>query len=258
MPLEYASYLTHISKPEQAIEVFEQGRSLFWSEMRSFRTITDQLRRTNQDFADKLVEIGQQLEDLTTTTLTGIGKFPVPFLSDGKLFDDVLRRIHMQQRELLKERNTLISRIRNFPGSEAFMEAPRFETIREAASRGPVIIINHCRWRCDILILLHDSPPSLIPTAYDFYDRTTKLKENLLNTRKEFSPGSKEYEDALRAVLKELYKLVGQPVIGRLRELNVEEQSRVWWCPTSVFCALPLHAMGPIPSADGEQYFSDL
>ena len=228
MPLEYASDLIHIGKPEKAIEVLEQGRSLLWSEMRGFRTTTDQLRRTNQDFSDKLVEIGQQLEDLTTTTLTGIGIFPVPSLSDGKLFDDVLGRIHMQQRELLKERNTLISRIRNLPGSEAFMEAPRFDTIREAASRGPAIIINHCRWRCDVLILLHDSPPSLVPTADDFYDRATKLKDNLLNTRKEFSPGSKEYEDALCAALKELYKLVGQPVIDRLRELNVEEQSRVW------------------------------
>jgi len=36
----------------------------------------------------------------------------------------------------------------------------------------------------------------------------------------------------------------------------VPEQSRIWWCPTSVFCSLPLHAMGPISS--GDRYFSDL
>jgi CHAT domain-containing protein len=48
-------------------------------------------------------------------------------------------------------------------------------------------------------------------------------------------------------------------VIKRLRVLGVPEQSRIWWCPTSVFCSLPLHAMGPIPSSDGrERYFSDL
>ena len=41
--------------------------------------------------------------------------------------------------------------------------------------------------------------------------------------------------------------------------LGVPEQSRIWWCPTSVFCSLPLHAMGPIPSNDTyERYFSDL
>jgi len=48
-------------------------------------------------------------------------------------------------------------------------------------------------------------------------------------------------------------------VIKRLNELKVPEQSRVWWCPTSVFCSLPLHAMGPIPSDVGPpRYFLDL
>ena len=73
---------------------------------------------------------------------------------------------------------------------------------------------------------------------------------------------SDEYEDTLRSVLEELYELVGRPVIKRLNELNRPEQSRVWWCPsspTSVFCSLPLHAMGPIPSDMGPpRYFLDL
>jgi hypothetical protein len=64
-------------------------------------------------------------------------------------------------------------------------------------------------------------------------------------------------------VLADLYALVGRAVVERLRALGIPEQSRIWWCPTSAFCFLPLHAMGPIPSADGgtgagEQYFSDL
>ena len=262
MPLEYASHLIHIGKYEQAIEILEQGRCLLWSEMRGFRTSIDQLAQANQDFADKLVWISQQLEELATTTLKdeigGNGLFLGVAFRDGKV-EDELGRVHTQQRELLRERDTLISQVKRLTGLEAFLEAPRFDTVRDAASRGPVIIVNHCRWRCDILVLLHDSAPSLIPTSNDFYDRATKLKDTLLNTRKECSPGSKEYEDTLRFVLEELYKLVGQPVIDRLSELKVEEQSRVWWCPTSAFCALPLHAMGPIPSDDGEErYFSDL
>jgi CHAT domain-containing protein len=262
MPLEYASHLIQTGQYEQAIEILEQGRSLLWSEMRGFRTSIDQLGRADQGLADKLVEISQQLEDLATTALKdeigGNGLFPGVSFHDGKVKDE-LGRVHKQQRELLKERDVLISRIRKLPGFETFLEVPRFDTVRDVASRGPVIIINHCRWRCDVLVLLHDTPPSLIPTSDDFYDRAINLKDNLLNTRKGFPPGSKEYEDALRSTLEELYKLVGQPVINRLRELKVEEQSRVWWCPTSVFCALPLHAMGPIPSDDEEErYFSDL
>ena len=262
MPLEYASYLIHKGQPEQAIEVLEQGRSLLWSEMRGFRTSIDQLSRASQELTDKLIEINQHLEDLTTTTLKdeigGDGLFPGVSFRDGK-FEDGLDRVHRQQRERLRERDRLISRIQKLPGFETFLGTPRFDTVRDAASRGPVIIINHCRWRCDILILLHNSPPSIIPTSDDFYDRATKLKDNLLNTRKEFSPGSKEYEDALQSTLEELYELVGQPVIDRLRKLKIKEQSRVWWCPTSAFCALPLHAMGPISPDDREErYFSDL
>jgi CHAT domain-containing protein len=84
------------------------------------------------------------------------------------------------------------------------------------------------------------------------------LKEQLLAARKK-GLDSKEYDDTLISVLETLYELVGRPVIQRLRELKVAEQSRVWWCPTSVFCSLPLHAMGPIRS-DGPRklYFSDL
>ena len=59
-------------------------------------------------------------------------------------------------------------------------------------------------------------------------------------------------------VLKQLFNLVGHPVIERLHKLSVLEQLHVWWCPKSVFCPLPLHAMGPIQS-DGptKLYFSD-
>ncbi len=117
---------------------------------------------------------------------------------------------------------------------------------------------HHFEWRSDILILLHNSPPSLIPTPDDFYARALRLQDQLLGERKR-GLESNEYEDALRSVLKELYDLVGRPVIEGLNNLNVPEQSRVWWCPTSVFCSLPLHAMGPIPSDGGSpRYFMDL
>jgi hypothetical protein len=76
------------------------------------------------------------------------------------------------------------------------------------------------------------------------------LRDHLLRARKE-GLDSNGYEDALGYVLKELYELVGRPVIQGLNELSVPEQSRVWWYPTSVFCSLPLHGMGPIPQVDG-------
>jgi len=99
-----------------------------------------------------------------------------------------------------------------------------------------------------------------IPT-YGFYNNAIELRNRLLHTRKKYPLESKQYQRALRSVLKRLYELVGQPVIKELRRLKIPEQSQIWWCLTSVFCSLPLHAMGPIPSNDCDGvscYFSDL
>jgi hypothetical protein len=163
------------------------------------------------------------------------------------------------QDELVEKRDALISQIRDLPDLKNFLVPLPFDSLRSAASHGPVIIINHCKWRSDILIVLHDSPPSHIPTPYDFFDRANRLKDKLLTTREIYGLDSENYEDSLSSVLTGLYELVGRPVIERLKRLGIAEQSRVWWCPTSVFGYLPLHAMGPIPSDGGDlRYFSDV
>ncbi|KAH9057547.1 CHAT domain-containing protein [Lactarius vividus] len=101
--------------------------------------------------------------------------------------------------------------------------------------------------------------PSLIPTPHYFYDRANPLMDRLLDSRNKYGLDSIQYDETLASVLAELYELVGKPVIDRLCQLQVPQQSRVWWCPTSIFCSLPLHAMGPIPSDDGKmRYFLDL
>ena len=85
------------------------------------------------------------------------------------------------------------------------------------------------------------------------------LKDKLFESRCNCGLDSNHYDKTLASILAELYDLVGQPVVDRLRQLQVPEQSRIWWCPTSVFCALTLHAMGPIPSDVSEPcYFLDL
>ncbi|KAH9965133.1 CHAT domain-containing protein [Lactifluus volemus] len=168
-------------------------------------------------------------------------------------------RLVVRQQKLLEERDELISQIRALPDFGNFLKSPSFDALRSAALRGPVIMINHCRRRSDILILLHDAPPSLITTTDDFYDRAIDLSDRLVKTRKGHRLESKQYQRTLHFVLGSLYELVGKPVIEEFRKLKIPEQSRVWWCPTSVFCNLPLHAMGPIPSAGKvKRYFSDL
>ena len=254
IPLDYVSYHIDTGHLEQAIETLERGRALLWSEMRGLRTSIDQIRLADSNLADKFSAVNRELETLAmalspnnnvdeNNDLEGMDPYGHTVIRKQKLFDD---------------RKELIIQIQALSGFDTFLKPPSFDTLRSAAFNGPVIIINHCEWRSDILILIHNSPPSLIPTSDDFYIRASRMRDQLLAERKK-GLESDAYEDALCAVLKDLYELVGRPVIKRLNELNIPEQSRVWWCPTSVFCSLPLHAMGPIPSDVGPpRYFLDL
>jgi CHAT domain-containing protein len=259
MPLEYVSYLVQTGRLEHAIETFEQGRGLLWSELRGLRTSIDQLKGAYPVLASRLSAINQDLETLMTSTLPVENVDTEVGVAERDSGMDEFGHLLKKQRVLLDERDTLISQIQRHPGFENFLKAASFDTLSATASRGPVIIVNHCKYRSDILIVFHDSPPSLITTADDFYSKANELANRLLDTRKNYRLESRQYQRALRSALKDLYELVGKPIINRLHDLNIPEQSRVWWCPTSVFCSLPLHAMGPISSDDKiKEYFSDV
>ena len=259
LPLDYASYRVDQNQLEEAIEVLEKGRALLWSEMRHLRTSIDQLLEVDSELGHKFASVNRDLEELTKSVPPSHKLSMDDGTADGLRAVDPFGRLVLEQRRLLKERAKLISKIQGLPGFDSFLTSPSFDTLQSAASSGPVIIINHSLWRSDILIILLDMPPSLISTPRDFFRRANALKDKLSDSRRNSGLDSSHYEKTLAFVLDQLYELVGKPVIDRLRQLQAPEQSRIWWCPTSVFCSLPLHAMGPIPSDDGEsRYFLDL
>lgn len=234
MPLDYASYQVGLNQLEEAIVTLERGRALLWSEMRRLRTSVDQLLEADPDLGHDFAAVNRDLEELTKS-IPPSHKLSV---DDGEAYDSDIRaadpfgRLLLKQRRLLKERDKLISRIQALPGFDSFLTSPSFDTLRSAASSGPVIIINHSMWRSDILIVFHNTSPSLIVTPRDFYDRASALKNKLLDSRHKYGLDSDHYDETLAWVLAELYKLVGRPVIDRLRELKVPDQSHIWWCPT--------------------------
>ena len=257
MPLDYASFQIQLGRFEEGFETLEQGRALIWSEMRGLRAPVAQLIE-DSPLAKRFADINQELESLTISTTPSARPDMKDDVSQGRDGMDPFGRLLVKRKKLEEEQEALISQIQGRPGLEGFSKMPSFATLRSAASRGPVIVINHCEWSSDILILFHSSLPCSIPTPDDFYDQANDLRDEIVGARKHGLDSSK-YQDALCSVLKGLYELVGEPVIKKLRVLGVREQSRIWLCPTSVFCSLPLHAMGPIPSSDtSERYFSDL
>jgi tetratricopeptide (TPR) repeat protein len=261
LPLDYASYQTQNGQVKQAVETLERGRALIWSEMRGLRTSTDQLRTADSALADKFTDINQRLESVTMSVAQSDDDEIVHSETGAGRREDSIGHLVLSQRNLLEERNTLITHIQSLPGFEHFLKPPSFDFLNAAASHGPVIAINQSRaeFPSHILLLRKDSRPFIISTPSSFHDRANRLENDLLRVREEKGLVSSDYELTLASVLSDLYELVGKPVIERLRKLKVPEKSRVWWCPTGAFCSLPLHAMGPILSDDGNDlYFSDL
>ena len=48
----------------------------------------------------------------------------------------------------------------------------------------------------------------------------------------------------IHPILRDLWNDIVSPVCNFLSQLGVPQKSRIWWCPTSELCALPLHAAG--------------
>ncbi|KAI0255232.1 hypothetical protein BJV78DRAFT_1279434 [Lactifluus subvellereus] len=177
-----------------------------------------QVQIVDSALASKFIAINSELEELTMSMAPSGNMETDSNGVEGPEGMDPFGRLVVKQRKLFEERNSLVSQIQSLPDFKSFLMSPSFDTLRSAASRGPVIIINHSEWRSDILILLHDTPPSLITTNDDFYDRAIELSNRLVETRKEHRLESKQYRNALRSVLSSLYEL-NSPEFGGVRHL---------------------------------------
>ena len=179
MPLDYASYQINLGQFEEAVETLEQGRVLIWSEMRGLRT---PVAIEDSPIAKRFFEINQELEVMTmSVTPSGRPEIEDDVAQDGS---DPFGWLVIKQKKLLEGRDALIPQIQSQPGLEGFLRAPSFTTLRSAASHGPVILINHCEWRSDIMIIFHKSLPCSIPTPTHFFARANELRDELVKARK--------------------------------------------------------------------------
>ncbi|KAI9509775.1 CHAT domain-containing protein [Russula earlei] len=168
LPLDYASYLIQLGELRQAIETLEKGRALLWSKLRGLHKVT----ALNGDFETLMLTVSKPSNGDGDDSIKGM---------------DRIGLLLLQPRKLLDERETLISQARALPESEKFLKAPSFDTLSLATLRGPVVIINHSKWRSDIIILHHDSPPSLISTADYLYHRAIEFRDRFTTCRIERS-----------------------------------------------------------------------
>jgi CHAT domain-containing protein len=136
----------------------------------------------------------------------------------------------------------VVRQIRQIDGFETFLQAVPFTSLQSAAAEGPVIVVNISQYRSDAIILQQRDPPALVCLPDALPDTLHQLSTDLSSA---LALDDDDHAKAILPILQELWLIVVSPVVDRLAALEVVERSRIWWCPTSHLCALPLHAAGP-------------
>jgi CHAT domain-containing protein/tetratricopeptide (TPR) repeat protein len=211
------------SSPSRAVELLEQGRGVFWS----------QLTRLHSPLDEAIVSspAGKALTD--------------EFTRLASLIRNVLHSPGADQHErvchLNLELQTVVTDIRKLPGLSRFLLPSLFSDLRRAASLGPVIIVNASDYGCDALIVFLDQDPVHIPlqiTRENVRELSTEL--HTMTSRAKRADVTKE----LAFFLRKLWDQIVSPIVDYL-QTTLPSKSRIWWCPTGEFSVLPLHAAGP-------------
>ena len=222
---------------EVAVELLEHGRVILWSKMERYRHPLQQLRQVDRELADHIQTLTTELEHLSLSSGSE------PLKSEGP---KVLAPLDVQLRKnriLSDDLQKAIERVRMMEGFSNFLKAVPFATLRTAAVEGPVILINISEYRSDAIILHINTPPLLVPLPEVQPHDVIRLAERL--TFVQDANAGVDHSKDLPSILRTLWNDIVSLVVDCLTGIGIPEKSRIWWCPTSKLCALPLHAAGP-------------
>ena len=218
----FSACLRNLS-PMQGVELLEQGRGVFWSQLNRLRSPLDDViasSSTGKLLADEFT----QKTFLIRTALD----------SPGPDQHDRVYRLNV-------ELQGVVTRIRRLSGLSHFLLPLPFSDLQQAAREGPVIIMNASKYGCDALVVLVDRHPVHIPlsiTPQGVRELSSRFRNLIVRAK------SMIVERDIAITLRELWDEVVSPIVDFIRTVH-PLQSRIWWCPTAEFTLLPLHAAGP-------------
>lgn len=225
---------------EEAVEISEYVRSLFWRALSRFRSDTAKLRETDSDLADKLSNLAKSLEEPSLKRqLSGIVVSGDKLSVAPEVDLDKLQKEEEDYRELIKEWDRCVQEVRKVKGFENFLRRRPFSVLKEAASAGPVVILIVGSFHADALIVRANGPVQRISLNITKKEVTVMLKQ--LNA--EVAKKQMDRQDWVlrKKVLEPLWSKVCEPVLGVLKPTSKEH---IWWCPTGNLSFLPIHAAG--------------
>ncbi|KAI9570958.1 CHAT domain-containing protein [Boletus coccyginus] len=146
----------------------------------------------------------------------------------------------------------VVTKVRELPSLSCFLLPLLFPDLQLAASGGPVIIVNASEYSCDALVVLLDRDPVHIPLQITQEGvRDLSMELHILTVRAKRFDVTRD----LAAFLRKLWDQIVSPIVDFL-QMTHPAQSCIWWCPTTEFSSLPLHAAGSYRK--GQQNLSNI
>ena len=239
-----AACAIRLNELDLAVEMLEEGRSIFWSQALQLRTPLDDLRHAYPELAQKLREIFTTLERSSFREGSDVIRTDVEAVT-------TMEAEAARFRQLNEARLAILEEVRALKGFTDFLRPKKLNTLKKAAVHGPVVLLNASKSSCDALIVtlagvehVPLSPQltgqqvsllasSVLSSVSNFTSFTNSYKtsfESLLESTQAIRDAPQDrhlgrrqkvplqtVNDVLRGVLAVLWKLVVHPVIRHLK-----------------------------------------
>jgi tetratricopeptide (TPR) repeat protein len=215
LPQEAAAAALNASDVEAALTLLEGSRGVLLAQAIETRSDFTSLRERQPRLADRLEALRAELGSEATT-------------ADNRHRAD-------------GEWHHVVSEIRRLPEFKRFLLPPSIDELRSAAFDGAIVAITAHSERSDALIV---TPDGVEVVALAGVCAST-LAEQVRAFRTALAFDEWGADDQLLEVLSWLWESIAHPVLTKLRLHAADKPARrLWWCPSGLSTALPLHAAG--------------
>ncbi|XEU99252.1 hypothetical protein FSHL1_004539 [Fusarium sambucinum] len=254
------------------LAILEQGRGVLSQSMEEMRTDRASLQVQHPQYAEELKRIRGALDH------------PLQYNDSLEDPEENWEAESNLRKEADKKLDGLITRIRKQPGFEDYLLPPSETAMRAAAQKGPIVVINVSRFRCDAIIVKPDrlhllplpkltlsgvedaymaepaQPPAQPsgplpqgPVSNSNYNVWKAVVSNMgwdgPSTKPVGGDLSRKPSSTLGSpkVLRWLWETTAKPVLDHLGYKGVQKDGKwphVWWIPTGSLSRFAIHAAG--------------
>jgi CHAT domain-containing protein len=203
--------------PMIALQLLEQGRGIIGASLQDMRSDVQDLARQHPNLAERYRTLQSELDRRA---------------EHGKTTDAQSQASINRRHAAAKEFTELAVEIRKLPGYEDFMLSHNEDEIYKASERGPIVVINVSRLRCDALLVSNSQVRALELSSIALEELERRIKPWTLATSQ---------------TLEWLWDTIMSPILNMLgftQPPPIDKWPHVWWIPTGPLVQLPLHAAG--------------